>query len=176
MKSNILSIAIILMDRYGKTSTKEVKDALHRLFQNDPTFQLTQKEVSETMEELYLEQSWERVLTTLTGTRISYYEYSLPQAIQSTQPAQTLTVTQATVAGGKLDENAGDYVCYVSGHPEMFVQATQSAGLTKQDCKRSTRNLCFNGYKAAYKARTGRPLDYNNLNFCTTKFYNKNVI
>lgn len=79
MKQTILAVATLLMQRFSKTSTKEVKDACHRLY-NDPTFALTQREVSDAMADLYSSEGWQRHLNTTSLPGIQFYEYSLPQA------------------------------------------------------------------------------------------------
>ena len=85
MKQSVLNMAQIIMAQKGKTSTREVKNALYDIFLSegnrrdqiplDPTYLISQREVSDFMKELADEQLWEKKM--VNGTH-SYYEYSLP--------------------------------------------------------------------------------------------------
>src|SRR6185312_13474280 len=83
MKKHIFAMAFMLIERNGKASNKEIKDALHRVFENDSTFQLGQSEVSKTMDEMYQNLGLVRELNT-TIPNLAFYEYSI-------DPANTLT-------------------------------------------------------------------------------------
>ena len=85
MKQSVLNMALIIMAQKGKTSTREVKNALYDIFLSegnrrdqiplDPTFLISQREVSDFMKELADEQLWEK---NMVNGQHSYYEYSLP--------------------------------------------------------------------------------------------------
>lgn len=180
MKKHILAIAFVLIERNGKTSNKEIKDALHRVFANDPTFQLSQTEVSTCMDELYNAMGLRREINkTIPG--ITYFDYSIdPQFqaayAQTTTPPNTPSVKQqlndssapgsntASIGTGTvitpLDPSIA-FTAHISGLPTYFAQ-----GATKNEAKKN----CFQRW--AHKI-TSRKITYNHLNASSTKHFKK---
>ena len=75
-KQLVVTIAMALIAQNGKTTTLEVKNEAHLQNSNDPSFQLTQNEVSTFMSEMFREANGE-VSREFTGT---FYEYSMTPA------------------------------------------------------------------------------------------------
>lgn len=160
MKNQILLMALIILERNQKVTTLEVKNALHRCFENDPTFSLTQKEVSAAMTELEAEQGWEHTLDTSTG--FAFKVFTLNAALKNPLPDYAVAIQQITAAQSttnKLDPANGDFVCYVSGYPNLYVQGNSLVGLKK---------ACFNKFKTIVV-----PLNYDQLNPCSFKYFQK---
>lgn len=158
----------MLMLRNSRVSNKEIKDSMHGAFSSDPTFSLTQKEVSTAMTELYAEHGWHRELNT-TAASTAFYEYSLqPVAPVAVAPAVSTPATQPASQSSnttnlkQLDPTNGSIVCYVAGKPEKFVQAND---------KNAAKKLCFQTYEDGEFGLT-----YNNLNTCAVAWYNKHKI
>ena len=180
MKQLVLQMALLLMERKGKTSTLETKNALHDVFLStgnrddhspiDPTFNLTQKECSQHMADLYVSENWER---TLVGGQ--YYEYNLPPVVLQhavinypTQAiaapvVQTQPIPQQTIPiVSKLDPANGEFVSYVKGKPEKYVQDID---------RKVARKLCFQKYNP-----TEIGLTYDDIRQCSIKYYNDKLV
>lgn len=170
MKQQIYLMAQLLMLRNTRVSTLECKNAMHGAFSSDPTYSLTQKEVSSAMAELYAEHGWHRELNT-TVASVAFYEYSMqPVAAVAVAPAvstpapasQPASQSSNTTTLKALDSANGSLVCYVAGKPDKFVQANDRNGAKK---------LCFQTYEDGEFGLT-----YNNLNVCTVDYFNKRKI
>lgn len=112
MKQLVLNMALIIIAQKGNTSTLEVKNALFDVFHGegnpngightpvDSTFRTSQKEISDLMGELYVEQNWNRVMNTSGPNH--FYEYSIPSTVSQPLPvgvyASLAPATQQTVA------------------------------------------------------------------------------
>jgi len=165
MKKTILTVALLLIDRFGKTSTKEVKDACHRLYSTDNTFSLTQTETSDAMADLYLSEGWHREINkSIPG--VQYYDYSLPQTSQpvvATAPQAAPApqpISQATPGNLPLDAVHGNWVAYISGKYGKMVQGND---------KNAAKKAVFAAYN---NSEIG--LTYDNINVCSVAYFNSN--
>jgi hypothetical protein len=95
MKQLVLQVAMALIAANGKTTTLDVKNECHRQNSNDPSFSLTQQEVSQFMSEMYREANGE-ITREFQG---QYYEYSMtPAAVAGMNQGAPVTVTKTTTA------------------------------------------------------------------------------
>lgn len=187
MKQIVLNMAMIIMAQKGVTSTLEVKNSLFDVFRGegnptgighaplDPTFQTSQKEISDLMAELYVEQNWNRVMN--TSGQHHYYEYSIP--VQATAPLAlpivsavptpapvnsfpSATPAAQPVANTKvpaLNAANGANVAYIAGKPHLLVQGDDMAVIRKK---------CFQTFNP-----TQVGLIYDDIRRCSINHYNR---
>ncbi len=165
-------MAQLLMLRNGKTSTKEVKDSMHAAFSADPSYSLTQREVSDVMAELFVEQSWHREMNKNSVPNTMFYEYSEQPIQQAIVPATHAASGPATSPAAQpisttimaaLDSANGGTVCYVSGQPMKYVQGNKPKNAMKHDCFQAFNDEVIG-------------LSYNNLNVCSVDYFNKHKL
>lgn len=156
-KKQLVSLmAMFLIEKNGKTTTKEVKDAIHQL-NYDPAFDLRQKEVHDLMAELYHETGlWSRDM--YHDTSVSYYIYSniAPADNQTIDLDDNLDASNSNT--GVI--NNSELVGYIAGSPDKNL----STGSTKKD----TRRLTFQEYNPITPG-----LDYDNVRICTLEYFQK---
>ena len=175
MKQQIMIAALFLIDKNDKTTTLEVKNMLYDAFKADNTFSISQKEVSDAMAELYVENGWERKMNKTMS--VWFYEYSLPadkkskihtgqlgnigfgRQNQNIPPTTINTVTMNSKIS-VLDSRNGEVVAYVSGKPQKNVQSFD---------KKTARRLCFNLFNDEEIGLT-----YDNINLCYVSYFNRN--
>lgn len=153
MKQSVLNVAELLIQSNGKTSTLEVKNHLYAMNAADPKFNVTQKEVSALMSDLFSEGKLTRTMVNENG--FNFYRYELANV--QNRPATQVNYPKAF---GLLNAALGDIVCYVSGQPNLYVQ-----GNTRKDARKE----CFRQYK-----RQG--IVWDNINTCTVKYYNNKLV
>lgn len=188
MKQLIFHMAMLLIKRNGQTTTKEVKDKLHEMFNQPGTlFNLTQTEVSNTMSTLLKEsqdfgyegEAWGRD----NRDSNSYFTYFIDCDVDedddsqdadsdnsngsnwwNVQPNATTSVASSTpvavpsVGSSELDTTNGQLVAYVANKPTCIVQG---------DDWNTIRKKAFNLFKTLAEVNS-----YDDIRKISTKRYN----
>lgn len=156
MKQLVLDTALRLMQVNGHVSTLEVKNLIHTE-KNDPSFVLTQKEVSNLMKQLASEENWQAVLNS-TNPNARYFEYSLPFAAAS----GTTSTTSRPAQVSSVNNSNEPVTCYVATNPKLY-----ATGSTRKEA----RNKAYNMYKTQVSG-----LSYDHINHCTTAYFLANKL
>jgi hypothetical protein len=132
-KGIVYQMALILLSAIGKTTNKEIKDAVHNVL---PGVFLTQKQVSDIMNELTNEKTdWTRDNTTTSGgwweytpaVNVSPATQTTPQPASLTAPATSTTTAVPSVVANLVAANkdsAGKVVSLgkIGLHPVPFLK------------------------------------------------------
>lgn len=99
MKQLVIQIAMALIAENGKTTTLEVKNKAHEQNSTDPSFSLTQGEVSQFMSEMYREANGD-ISRDFNSNGPGFYEYSMTPAAVPGMNLGTGSVKSTTTSPG----------------------------------------------------------------------------
>jgi hypothetical protein len=159
MKKLVLGAAEHLLRENGSVTTLEIKNWLHNTKKGDPSFAISQSEVSHFARELAKEKGWAKKLDSSASN--PHFVYTEKKTTSPSRiPAVPVSISKTPSVGSS--SISSKIVCYVSSNPKLYIE---------DDTRKDARRKVFQANKP-----TMPTLSYDNINYCSSKFFFKNKL